>query len=506
MRLHQTDHPLLYEINSRVWLVEFARKAKKKTFTLADVPDAALDEIAELGFDIVWLMGVWQTGPLGEKLAREQANLLAEAKKAFRDFQPEDIVSSPYAVQDYKVAASLGGPKALAAFRKKLAERGIALMLDLVPNHTARDHAWVSARPEFYVHGDDDALRNELQNYFVAETKRGRRVLAHGRDPYFAGWQDTAQLNYQHSGLRAAMTETLRGIAGQCDGVRCDMSMLLLNDVFARTWGERAQPADRTAFAAGEFWPQAINAVRREHPEFIFMAEVYWGLEAELQAQGFNYTYDKMLYDRLLHEPAASIRGHLLADADFQARSARFLENHDEPRAAGSLPPEKLRAAALVCYTLPGLRFFYDGQLGGRKFREPVQFARRPNEKPDAALWKYYEALLRELGSPALRHGRWRPLEPRAAWEGNSTWDQFIAHRWEADWRGSRIAVANYGSSQGQCYVPLDLGGLRSRKVILRDVLSGVSYERGGDSLLQPGLFLDLAPYQFHLFTVEPAA
>ena len=81
-------------------------------------------------------------------------------------------------------------------------------------------------------------------------------ILAHGRDPYFDGWPDTLQLNYAKAQLQQAMIGELLRIAGQCDGLRCDMAMLLLPEVFERTWGRRSEP----------FWPKAIAAVRQAQP------------------------------------------------------------------------------------------------------------------------------------------------------------------------------------------------------------------------------------------------
>ncbi len=106
------------------------------------------------------------------------------------------------------------------------------------------------------------------------------------------------------------------------------MAMLILPEVFERTWGRRPEP----------FWPKAITSVRRQHPEFLFMAEVYWNLEWTMQQQGFDYAYDKRLYDRLREGHPQAVRGHLLAGLDYQNRLARFLENHDEPRAAATFP------------------------------------------------------------------------------------------------------------------------------------------------------------------------
>jgi len=513
LRIHETQNPLLYEINARVWLGEMQPLAKGKSRRpppgarrggLAQVPAGAVNEIAGLGFDLVWLMGVWQTGAAGERLARELIERHPEMSRALDGFDPlEDVVSSPYAVQDYTAAESLGGPKGLAGFRGALAKKGIGLLLDFVPNHTARDHAWVRAHPEYYLHGTEDDQQDDPTGYFVAETARGRRLLAHGRDPHFPGWSDTAQLNYRHPGARAALIETLLGIAGQCDGVRCDMAMLVLEEVFDRTWGERAQTADGPA-AEGEFWAEAIDAVRARHPDFLFLAEAYWGLEGRLQALGFDYAYDKTLYDRLLHQGAGPVHGHLCAEADFQARSARFLENHDEPRTAEVFPFEQHRAAALLTFTLPGMRFFHEGQLEGRRFRVPVQLRRRPKEAPQAEVRQFYESLLGELGQPALGNGKWKLLHPRPAWEGNASFQQVLAHRWEHR-VGSRVVAVNYAPQQAQCYVPLHLHGVAGRKLRLRDVFSGDVLDRNGDELLNPGLYLDLAPYQIHLFSVQRA-
>ena len=233
-----------------------------------------------------------------------------------------------------------GGDAALRRLRERLQGRGVRLMLDFVPNHTAPDHRWAWEHPEYYVHGREEDLVREPGNFCRVETARGPAVLARGRDPYFPGWPDTLQLNYHHAGLRAAMLAELDRVAAACDGLRCDMAMLVLPDVFVRTGGDRSRPADGTEPEALPFWPEAIARVRERHPEFLFMAEAYWDLEWTLQQLGFDQTYDKRLYDRLRAQDASATRGHLRAHREFQTHSTRFLENHDEPRAAVAFPPE----------------------------------------------------------------------------------------------------------------------------------------------------------------------
>ena len=281
-------YPSLFQINTRVWLERLSRDAGRK-ITLADIDDTTLDGFAEKGFDWIWLLSVWQIGAAGRAVSRGNPQWRAEFKTVLPDLHEEDICGSGFAITGYTVSDALGGERALTQFRNNLAKRGIKLMLDFVPNHTAPDHPWVRTHPEYYVEGSEEALAAAPQNYLRVATDRGPRILAHGRDPNFPGWPDTLQLNYGNPELQAARIEELLTIAGKCDGVRCDMAMLLLPEIFHRTWGISPEP----------FWPKATAAVRAKYPDFTFMAEVYWDLEWTLQQQGFDYCYDKRLYDRL---------------------------------------------------------------------------------------------------------------------------------------------------------------------------------------------------------------
>jgi hypothetical protein len=335
------------------------------------------------------------------------------------------------------------------------------------------------------------------------ETGRGSLILAYGRDPYFPGWPDTFQLNYRHPALREAMTQVLLKLAEVADGVRCDMAMLVLPEVFQRTWGERSLPADGADPVDEQFWPEATARVKAQNPQFIFMAEVYWDLEWELMQQGFDYCYDKKLYDRLLARDAGAVRGHLWADLAYQSQLARFLENHDEPRAAHDFPPPVHQAAAVVTYFTPGLRFFHEGQLAGRRVTVSMHLGRRPEEPIDPILQEFYRKLLACLNRPEVREGRWQLLEVRQAWDGNPTWDRFLAFSWEGETGRRLLVTVNYGPTQGQCSVALPFIDLRGKKVTLRDLMSEALYERAGGDLLTGGLYLDLPAWGFHVFDCD---
>ena len=372
-------------------------------------------------------------------------------------------------------------------------KRGLKLMLDFVPNHMAPDHPWVEEHPDYFVAGTEELLAREPQNYLRIKRKDGDLILAHGRDPYFPGWPDTVQIDYGHPAAYEAMMRELEQVARQCDGVRCDMAMLLLPEVFERTWGRK--PAS--------FWPAAISRVREQDPDFCFMAEVYWDLEWTLQQQGFDYTYDKRLYDRLRDGAARPVREHLHAALDYQAKLAHFLENHDEPRVAATFSPDVHRAAAVISYSVPGLRFFHQGQFEGRKTRISPHLVRAPQEAVDQEIETFYDGLLAVLRDPTVKNGEWQLLDCLPAWEGNGSWDAFVAHAWRGAHGERMLIVVNYAPHDSQCYLPLPFPEVQNSTVRLIDLLSSASYTRDGDDLLARGLYLDMAPWSYHLFVLE---
>jgi glycosidase len=486
-------YPSLYQINTRVWLTALSRTLGRAA-TLDDIPDAELDRLAAMGFDWVWFLSVWQTGLASQKISRSHPEWRKEFAETLPDLREEDITGSGFAIADYTVHRDFGGDAALARLRARLRKRGLRLMLDFVPNHTGLDHHWVEEHSEYYILGSELDLARAPQNYTWVKRQRGDLLLAYGRDPYFLGWSDTLQLNYGNPATQEAMIGELVRIAGQCDGVRCDMAMLVLPDVFKRTWGIAAQP----------FWPKATQRVRERVPDFCFMAEVYWDLEWTLQQQGFDYTYDKRLYDRLREGHARPVREHFHAGLDYQDKLARFLENHDEPRAAATFAPDQHAAAALLTFLSPGLRFFHQGQFEGRLKRISPHLGRGPDEPANATVQQFYKRLLDVLRRPAVRTGRWQLLECVPTFDGNGSSDNFIACAWQEP-GGERLLVAvNYAPHQSQCFVRLSFGDLDRGEWRLEDLLGDARYDRDGHELQSSGLYLDVPPWHCHVFQMKP--
>jgi glycosidase len=487
-------YPSLYQINTRVWLTSLS-EALGRAATLDDIPDSELDRLSTMGFDWIWLLSVWRTGKAGQRVSRENRQWRAEFKETLPNLREDDIAGSGFAITGYKVHPAIGGDAALARFRKRLQKSGLKLMLDFVPNHMAPDHPWVEKHPEYFVSGTPDDLERSPQNYTRVKRKQGDLILAYGRDPYFSGWPDTLQLDYSNPDLQEAMIKELLKISGQCDGVRCDMAMLVLPKVFERTWGRLPEL----------FWPKATQKVREQSPDFCFMAEVYWDMEWAMQQQGFNYAYDKRLYDRLCEGHARPVREHLHAALDYQAKLARFLENHDEPRASALFDPLVHRAAAVITYFAPGLRFFHQGQFEGRRKRISPHLIRGPRELVDQEIHGFYNRLLSVLRNPMVKSGEWQWLPCQSAWAGNSSWDSFIAQSWSGAAAQRMLIAVNYAPHSSQCYITLPFPEIRNGSVRLVDSLSSVCYIREGNELLERGLYLDLQPWSYHIFTVEVA-
>ncbi len=526
MPIRLPPNPLVYEINTRVWLRELSAR-HHWPIQLDTIPEAELERLAELGVDAVWMMGVWTTGSAAQEIARKHPGLQQEFRNALPDYSEADCVGSPYAVSTYTVAQNLGGAAGLARLRERLAKKKIGLLLDFVCNHTACDHHYVLTNPEAFVTGTEHDLASQPDCFFRAGNGI---ILAHGRDPYFPPWTDTAQVNYAQPPGREMMLNKLLMIAEQCDGLRCDMAMLILPNIFKQTWGARlgANPIERS------FWREAIQAVQARHPDFVFVAESYWSREAELQREGFQFTYDKTLYDRLLHSDFHGAREHLRADVAYQKRCTRFIENHDEGRAAQSFGVARSIAAAVASFFTPGMKLVHEGQLEGRKVKVPVQLTRRMAEPENPEIAVAYRHLLNVLNDPLLQHGSYCEIDVSPAGYGDRTNEAMIAFLWTPSGAansglssGTMAAIMESSTSESGFHCPgrsrkvgvlivVNLGGSRAyariplpqdicaqnKSYVFDDRYAGKRYDRDGNELVYPGLYVALEAYQPHLFEV----
>ena len=484
-------HPHLYEISAWPWLERLSRREDRR-ITLADVPKGTWDAIAEAGFDCVYLMGVWRRSAAGRLMARTDPALIAEYDRVLPGWMMRDVPGSPYCIEAYEPDDRMGGWPGLDRCRAELAERGMSLVLDFVPNHVGFDHEWIRSNPEYFVQGTLDNYRAEPMLYHPIEDAGGDivRFFACGRDPFFPPWRDVAQLNYFNPATREAMIAVLAAIAQHCDGVRCDMAMLVLNDVFAQTWQERVDLM--WGVPAAEFWPEATRRVPMS-----YLAEVYWDREFQLQRQGFDFTYDKRLLDRLHHGDPHQARGHLHADPAYSARLARFLENHDEARSVSAFG-HRIKAAAALTFTLPGLRFFFDGQLDGAQLHAPVQLGRWPDDPDRPDVRDLYARLTKTIDQPLFHDGEWTLLAVDGA--GDTTNGDLIASAWRQG-KDMAIVAANVTGHDAQGLVRV--GDLPKGDTFqLQDRLSDQTY-LWTRADLGNGLYVRLQSGDAHIFMLE---
>lgn len=370
----------IYELNTAAFLSDASHRFKKN-ITLGSVPAELWDEVAGHGLTTVWFMGIWTRSPIARAMAIKEPYL----RSAFPAFKDSDVLGSAYSIKEYNVDSLFGGNEGLRIARSELKKRGIQVMLDYVPNHVAIDHDWATYHPEYLVAGTPEELEKRPSDFIQTPSA----IIARAKDPNFPPWSDVLQLNAFSLPARKAFADTLTHIASMCDAVRCDMAMLMSNDIFARTWGKRVGEAPKT-----EFWPGIIRAVKKQYPDFVFLAEVYWKKERDLLAQGFDFCYDKEFYDDLVEANSRSIVKRISQPVSYQSRLLRFIENHDEPRAATTFTAEQHKAAAVITALGPTATLFHEGEFEGWKVKIPVQLKRRPVEKTNVDTNNFYSDLL----------------------------------------------------------------------------------------------------------------
>ena len=376
----------IYEINTRVHCSRFDQ-----------ITAPELTDIAALGFDALWMMGVWQ---------------ISEGARKISKITSEDFEGSPYAVPAYEINRELGGSSQFRRLVKRARSAGLSVIVDFVSNHMALDSPWISKRPDLFVRSDTRTRQQSTSEFFL---HRSGEVIAFGRDPYFAPWNDTAQLDYSNHALRTRMIEVLKQISRYADGVRCDMAMLVLRDCFRRLWYPLIADSLFDQRMPREFWDEAIDVVKNANPDFKFIAEAYWDKEHELRALGFDLCYEKKLYDGLVAHDLDRVLERLRRDPDAMHGSLYFIENHDEPRAASVFGRSENLAALALILSIPGSVLLHEGQMEGKHERLPVQRIFPLIDEPaDAAMRDSYIQLLKVTADDVFKKGDFELFDPRA--------------------------------------------------------------------------------------------
>jgi hypothetical protein len=488
-------HPLLFEINTAAWLFELSNRLGK-TIHLGSVPAREWDKIQALGMDFVWLMGVWSRSQEGRKISLNSPEFRAQFEEVLPNSRDEDIIGSCYSISSYGPDPLIGSWEDLDSAHAELKKRGIGLILDFVPNHTGIDNFWLAQHPQYYIQGTETDYQKDKEAFFPVKNGRRTLYIAHGRDPNFPPWTDTAQLNYFNPAVRLAMIDRIQDISLHCEGLRCDMAMLILNDVFKRVWGW-ANHDHKYQMPQQEFWSQAVAAA----PGLVYLAEAYWDTEWTLQQLGFDFVYDKRLYDRLRHNPPREVFLHLKADLAYQNKLVRFIENHDEPRSSTAFGPDLLPANAALFAGLPGLKLFFQGQMEGRQVRLPIQIRQAKTEKLDPAVSAFYDKLLPVIAENIYHYGMWRLKEVFAHTDRSN--ENLISYLWKSGGE-LRLTIVNL-SGEISCGRVCFQDDVDEELVYrLEEVFSGQSSNTHGKIMAHPGLIFELTAGQALIYRISP--
>lgn len=487
-------NPKLYEINLRVWIKQFGENA-----SLKDIPAAIFNDLTDKGINIIWLLGIWKTTPSIIEKTCFSDDLVNSYSKSLKDWKKEDVIGSPFAIDSYEVDEKLGSWNDLKKLKKELNKTGLKLFLDFIPNHLSAGSEYIRTNPEYFLQADEEALSKDSFTFFRSEYDE-TKIFAHGRDPLFPAWTDTIQMNFFSNDAREFMINNLLKLTEVCDGVRCDMAMLPLNNVFNNTWlgvlnkNNYQKPAD-------EFWKTAIRKVKEKSPGFIFLAEAYWDLEWDLQQLGFDFTYDKRLTDRMAANDIYGIKEHLRAEKLYQMKSVRFLENHDEQRAVIKFGKIRSLAAATLISTIQGMKLYYDGQFEGKKIKVPVQLGREPEEKVSKIVKNYYDKLLEITKDEVFIKGKWIMLEPESVGNDDYSYENLFAWEWQLN-SAKRIVIINFSDNPSQCRLKISFS-TPNEQVKFVDLLNGTTYKRWVEEISSIGLYISLKPYQSHIFSLH---
>ena len=475
-------HPILYEISTRPWLYELSKKYGKEITKLRQIPLEEFDNLKNRNIDIVWMMGVWKLGSYGLEFDKKQ-----DYSNVLPGWNSDDVIGSPYAISEYTCNPDIGTDDDLIWLRQQLNSRGMKLMLDFVPNHSAVDAPTATSNPKLYMRAPN-GVKNPARY-----TDSG---LAYGKDPYFDPWRDVIQWNYWESETRTLMKNNLLTVLKYADGARCDMAHLVLNDVFGKTWKEELDAYSYTR-PNQDFWEYAFREVKTRYPEAILLAEVYEDWEIELLYKlGFTYCYDKVLLDKL-EKGAYEVNDYIHYKGEhYWGHVAHFVENHDENRAVYSMGGniEKAKAAGTIAATVGGMIFFNHGQWSGLKNKLDVHLRRGASESENSNVVKYYETLTQIINDPAFKG-------PNYYFVWNMSGDkasEFVAYIREKD-SSHYLVVVNYSDYYGCAEVPIyNIEG--SGMVNVKEMISGTVYSRNADTMRGVGLTVCLKSYQAQIF------
>jgi hypothetical protein len=371
------------------------------------------------------------------------------------------------------------------------------------------------------------------------------QYIYHGNDGTSMPWNDTAQINYLNPEAREAVIQTILHVARQFPVIRFDAAMTLAKRHIQRLWfpepGSGSGIASRSEFGMtkaqfdailpNEFWREVVDRAAVEAPDTLLLAEAFWMMEGYfVRTLGMHRVYNSAFMNLLRDEDNAKYRqimkNTLEFDPEILKRFVNFMNNPDEKTAVEQFgKDDKYFGICTVMVTMPGLPMFGHGQIEGFSEKYGMEYRRAYwDEQPDSYLIQRHE---REIFPLLHRRYLFAGAEEFLLYDfstsdgvnedvyaySNRVGDErslVLYHNKYASTSGWIKVSAAYsvksGQSEERSLVQRSIGdglALRSDEqffYIFRDQVSGLEYLRNGRELCDNGLYVELGPYQHHVF------
>lgn len=468
------EHPYLYLINTRLWINQLTKKYEKP-ITIDKIPDNEWQPLFDR-YDYFWFMGIYKESEASRQHAQKWS---FQSRYALPDLDPnKDVAASPFAIPEYSPNTLIVKDwESWDEMLDYLHSNNKKVIIDFVPNHLALDCELAKTHPQYFIQGNQAQYQANPDFYYpISSSDEKTYYLAHGKDPNFPPWADTLQLNYAIPEVHRYMSDVLQNLSLHCDGLRCDMAMLLDPGTFLRTWGWTLSDEEKKYLSEHSFWEENIPLIKKNvNNNFKFIGEVYW--DQDYLSQYFDYLYDDRFYKGVIR-PSPDFKNHLyeLLDSghvnNSNCRQALYIENHDEERAIKTLGEKRAKAAAFLAATIPKTMFIVNqGQENGWKIRPPMQINRFPPESDNPQIKAFYQKLFTLINSPLFKSGTLH-----LSHINQISGDTIALELSSKDKESMAIFCINIGESDSQCTIPsidkntpVEIESLSEEKEIVAD-------------------------------------
>lgn len=546
--------------NIYVWLDQLSRRYHSHIARLDQIPDEELDTLQGRGFTGLWLIGIWERSPASQTIKQLCGNPEAvPSAYSLYDYTIASDLGGDNAFNALRAKAWERGIK----LASDMVPNHVGIYSRWIIEHPdwfiSLDH---NPFPWYSFNGPDLSLDERvsvfIEDHYYERTdaavvfKRKDRwtgdekYIYHGNDGTSMPWNDTAQLDYLNPEVREAMIRTIIGVAQRFPVIRFDAAMTLTKRHYQRLWfpepGTGGSIPTRVehgltkntlnTLMPNEFWREVVDRVAQEAPDTLLLAEAFWLLEGYfVRTLGMHRVYNSAFMNMLRDEDNAKYRtvmkNTLEFDPEILRRFVNFMNNPDERTAVDQFGKDsKYFGVCILMITMPGLPMFGHGQIEGFTEKYGMEYRRAYwEEEPDGYLIERHEKeifpllhkrhlfagvghfLLYDFFTPE-GHVNENVFAYSNRYGDESTLVVYNNNNTPAKgWIRTSVAYAVKGGDKKQpILIRKTLGeglGVNSGHgsfTIFRDHVSGLQYIRASRELAERGLYIELGPYQYHVF------